>query len=84
MTYKVILANEARRSWRKIKGQDKHKISIALKALEDEPRLGAKMMGSYQDCYRLRVWPYRIVYRIRNRRLVVFVIAIGQREGVYK
>ena len=83
MKYKIILSNEARKSFKKIKGQDKNKIVVALAGLENNPYLGRKMKGVYAGYYRLRVWPYRIVYRIQQKQLIIFVIAIGQREGVY-
>ncbi|MEW6407700.1 MAG: type II toxin-antitoxin system RelE/ParE family toxin [Patescibacteria group bacterium] len=75
MKYKVILSNEARKELKKIKTQDKNKILIALKALEEKPYLGKKMKGIYADCYRLRVWLYRIVYKIANKRLIIFVVS---------
>lgn len=36
------------------------------------------------DLYRLEVWPYRIIYTIEDKKLLVIVVKIGQREGVYK
>lgn len=84
MKYKIIFLGEARRNLKKIKGKDKDKILVALKALESNPKIGEKMLGQYNDCYRLRVWPYRIVYAVENGKLLIFVIRIGQREGIYK
>lgn len=84
MKYKIILSNEAKKNFSKIKGEYKDKIAIALKSLEDNPYRGKKMKGNYEDHYRLRAWPFRIVYRIEKRRLIIFVITIEQREGAYK
>ena len=84
MKYQISLANNARRSLKKIKGAEKNKILVALEALKSEPRLGSKMLGSFEGCYRLRVWPYRIIYEVYNKKLIVLVIAIGQREGIYR
>lgn len=84
MKYKIIFLGGAKRNLKKIKGKNKDKILVALKALESNPKIGEKMLGQYSDCYRLRVWPYRIVYTIENRKLLVFVIGIGQREGIYR
>ncbi|MBU4299512.1 type II toxin-antitoxin system RelE/ParE family toxin [Patescibacteria group bacterium] len=36
-------------------------------------------MGAYS----YRVWPYRIIYRIYKNLLLIIVIRIGHRQGVY-
>lgn len=41
------------------------------------------MRGDYRGAYALRVWPYRIIYRIEKKRVTVYVLANGHRQGVY-
>lgn len=32
----------------------------------------------------LRVWPYRIIYQIKNKELVILIIKVGHRQGIYR
>jgi mRNA interferase RelE/StbE len=46
--------------------------------------LKVKKLKAAQDLYRIRLGDYRLVYEIRNERLVVLVIKIGHRGEVYR
>jgi mRNA-degrading endonuclease RelE of RelBE toxin-antitoxin system len=47
------------------------------------PFLGKKLSGKRDGQYSMRVWPYRIIYIIKKRELIIFVIDIDHRQGVY-
>jgi len=81
--YQIILSGKAKKSLKKIDPQDKPRILTALVRLRQNPFLGKKLSGEYKDCYSLRVWPYRIVYKIHKKRLLVLVVNIGHRGSVY-
>jgi len=51
--------------------------------LAKNPYLGKKLEGELRDFYSLRVWPYRIIYQIIKNELIVFVVQIKHRQGVY-
>ncbi len=60
------------------------KIVYALREIQKEPFWGKKLTGKKKGQYSVRVWPYRIIYRIEKSQLVVIVIDIDHRQGVYK
>jgi mRNA interferase RelE/StbE len=37
-----------------------------------------------EQLYRVRVGDYRIIYEIRDRELLILVIALGNRRDVYR
>jgi mRNA interferase RelE/StbE len=41
-------------------------------------------MVGYSNTYRVRVGTYRIIYEVRDRELIVIVIHVGHRRGVYR
>lgn len=82
--YKVLLTNRAEKSLGKIPDVYQGRIIIVLKKLKSNPYFGKKLEGRYKDNYSLRVWPYRIIYQIRKKELIIEVIEITQREGAYK
>ncbi len=59
----------------------------ALQLLSQNPYselLKIKKLKGAEDLYRIRISDYRIVYEIRNERLVVLVIKIGHRSRIYR
>ncbi|PIR90523.1 hypothetical protein COU05_01580 [bacterium (Candidatus Gribaldobacteria) CG10_big_fil_rev_8_21_14_0_10_37_21] len=42
------------------------------------------MKGAYKNYYSYRVWPYRIIFQIVKKQLLVFILRIGKRKNVYK
>ena len=82
--YKVNLSSEAEKDLNAIDKKIKPKIISALLNLRNNPFAGKKLSGRLRNCYSLRVWPYRIIYLLDKKELLVLVIRIGQRGGDYK
>jgi mRNA interferase RelE/StbE len=83
MKYQLIVPKRVQKELDKIDSRYKARISIALLALEGDPFLGKKLKGEYQKERSYEVWPFRIVYEIRKRELIVLIITIAHRQGVY-
>ncbi len=63
---------------------DRRRIIKRIESLAANPRPpGAQKLSSH-DRYRVRQGRYRILYRIEDRILVVYVIKVGDRKNVYK
>ncbi len=84
MKYRVKLKPRAEKELNKLPQRDYYRIITALVGLAIDPFVGKKLEGKYKDYYSLRVWPYRIIYQINKKELLVFVIQIGHRQGIYK
>ena len=56
-----------------------------INALIANPRPACvKKMAGDDDLYRIRVGEYRVIYTIKDRDLVVLIVAVGARGGIYK
>lgn len=56
-----------------------------LRAIQGLPEFGdIKPLGGYENLYRLRVGPFRVLYTIIGDLLIVRVLDIGNRGDVYK
>lgn len=84
MTYTVRILPKVRKNLSKLPQKNRAKIELALLMLAKDPYLGSKLHGDLRDSYKLKVWPYRIVYRIYQQQLIIVVIEIAHRQGVYK
>ena len=84
MPYRVELSPAARRALGKLDAGTRERILRSLITLESDPRpSGAKKLKG-EDGYRFRVGDYRILYEIRDDRLLVLVIKVGHRRDVYR
>jgi len=62
---------------------DRRRVVTKIHSLADHPRPPGCRKLSGRDRYRIRVGVYRILYSIRDRQLVVFVVKVGHRKNVY-
>lgn len=62
-----------------------HGILKAVAKLADDPCPAAskKLIGS-DDAFRLRVGDYRVVYTVYETHLVVQIVRLGHRRGIYR
>lgn len=84
MVFVLQIKPKARKNLDKIPENYRARIITALGAIVLDPFSGKKLSGKRKDQYSIRVWPYRIIYIIKKMELVVFVIDIDHRQGIYK
>ena len=63
---------------------DVKRVLGRMQALRDDPRAPGCEKLSGQELYRVRQGVYRIVYSIDDRSVVVEVVRVGHRAGVYR
>ncbi len=84
MVYELLLKPKVQKELNKLADRERNKITLILYVIAKDPFLGKKLEGELKGYYSVRAWPYRIVYEIRKKELVIVVIKIGHRQGVYK
>lgn len=83
MSYSLEILRSAERQLAKIDRQDRSRIIKTIRALADSPRPAGTKKLSGRPAWRVRVGPYRIIYEIHDDRLLVLIIAVGDRKEVY-
>lgn len=83
MVYVLLLKPKAKKSLNSLNDRERTKVRLVLESINKDPFSGKKLEGDLKDYYSVRVWPYRIVYEIYKKELIIFVIRIGHRQGVY-
>ena len=63
---------------------DRQRIVARIESLADDPRPDGCRKLSGSERYRIRQGRYRIVYKIEDDVLVVYVVKIGDRKNVYR
>jgi mRNA interferase RelE/StbE len=85
VTYRIEVAPAAARQLRKLDAPARRRIQAAVELLADDPRpAGAKKLVGGQGEWRVRTGDYRVVYEIRDRVLLVLVVAVGHRRDIYR
>ncbi|QHD70620.1 type II toxin-antitoxin system mRNA interferase toxin, RelE/StbE family (plasmid) [Sphingobium yanoikuyae] len=88
MAWQIELSSSAEKSLSKLDRQTAKRIITFLRervASSDDPRASGKALtGPLAGRWRYRVGDYRIVCEIEDRRLVVLVLTVGHRSGVYR
>jgi len=85
--YTIELAKSARKEFERLPINVRAKTAEALHLLAQNPYselLKIKKMKGASDLYRIRLGDYRVLYELRNDRLIVIVIKIGHRSEVYR
>ena len=80
--YFVYISTHTRKSLLKISSPWIGRIERAIDALELNPYLGEKMNGDMSDLRKIKVWPYRIIYRIEKKEKVIKITEVGHRGGM--
>jgi mRNA interferase RelE/StbE len=83
MAYQVIIPAKVQKELNKIPVNYHRKITAALVVLSNNPYSGKKLKGERKGEWSLIVWPYRIIYRIKKYQLIVLIVKIGHRQGIY-
>ena len=88
VTYELGFVEDALKEWRKLDGSIREQFKRKLAERLESPRVPSAKLGGHPDRYKikLRSVGYRLVYEVRDRQLIVVVVAVGKREGnaVYK
>ncbi len=88
MTYKLAIKEEAQKEWKKLNTNIQMQFKKKLVERLENPHVLASKLSNMPNCYKikLRSAGYRLVYEVRDKDIVVIVIAVGKRERneVYK
>ena len=88
MIYRLVFKQEAKKEWDKLDASVRSVFGEKLKERLERPRIESARLHGMPDCYKikLRNAGYRLVYQVRDNKLVVSVIAVGKRDknSVYR
>lgn len=86
MTFSVIYTARARRDLKQLPREIAQRCIRAISNIKEDPfPFVKKLKGSRQaPLYSLRIGEYRAILSIEDDRLIIFIIEIGHRSGVYR
>lgn len=88
MSYELFFHPEALKEWRGLDGSIREQFKKKLAERLEQPRVPAAKLSGHADRYKinLKSMGYRLVYEVRDREILVIVVAVGRRDrsAVYR
>ena len=85
--YTVEFTRSAEKEFGRLPRKLQLRAAEAIALLSENPYselIKVKKLKGAEDLYRIRVADYRIVYELRDERLIILVIKIGHRREIYR
>ncbi len=82
MIYELAFLDEALKEWRKLDSTTRDQFKAKLAERLQNPKIPSARLHGAKERYKikLRNIGYRLVYQVRDRELLVVVVAVGKRE----
>ena len=80
--YIIRIPKSCIKSLAKIQEPWNTKIVKAIKYLKSDPFVGEKMWGVLADSRKLKIWPYRVIYKVDEKDKLIFVTRIGHSGNI--
>jgi mRNA interferase RelE/StbE len=89
MSYSIEFSPRAARDFKKLAKTNramasKIKEAIAELASDPRPRGGETLTGTKPTLQRVRVGDFRVIYKIKEERLLVWVVRLEDRKEIYR
>ncbi len=82
--YRILFTKEAKKNVEKLDPSIAKIIRKAIESLAVNPAKGKPLAYELAGLRSLRTSDYRIVYRIKEKELLIIVIAVGHRKEIYE
>ena len=84
MAYTLEFEKAAIRSLKKLPPQVTGQVEADIRQLCQEHRPpGCKKLKGHSNLWRIRSGDYRVIYQIRDERLIVLIVDVGHRSSIY-
>ena len=84
-TFRIQISRTAERQLKQLPIDGRNRVVRAVQALVKDPLpRGCRKLTGYDDVYRIRVGPYRVLYSVNAGALIVIVLKVGHRKNVYR
>ena len=82
--FRALYTAEARKNIEKLDPSIQKVVRRAIESLALNPAKGKPLAYDLAGLHSLRTSDYRIVYRIKDKELVIIVVTVGRRREIYK
>lgn len=80
--FSVFVPRSVRKLISRIPMPWRDRIFNNIELLQFDPFLGGKMVGKLKDKRKIRIWPYRIIYKINKSAKTIIIVEVGHRGSI--
>jgi len=82
MSYELLFHPDALKEWRALDGPVREQFKKKLAERLETPRVPSAKLSAHPDRYKIKLKAvgYRLVYEVRDKEIVIVVIAVGRRD----
>jgi len=83
MTYFLDFHPKAFKEWKKLNKSIKIQFYKKLQKRLEYPEVSQDKLSGYKNLYKIKLRDigYRLVYEVKNKEIVVYVVSVGKREN---
>lgn len=81
--YEVEIPRRAQKQIQAVPLPWRDRVKRVINLLGENAFEGKKMHGIYEDTWKVRVWPYRVYYRIDKNKKKIFVLEVRHRGSTW-
>jgi mRNA-degrading endonuclease RelE of RelBE toxin-antitoxin system len=70
----VLIPKKTKKDLAKQNRTNRLRILSGLLSLENKTLTGINLYGKYNDFYSLKIWPFRIIYKINKHNIIILKI----------
>ncbi len=83
--YELEISRTAEKQLRRLPDADQQRVARKMSSLAHDPfPRGTRKLAGYDDIFRARVGPWRIIYSVGAATLIIIILKIGHRGDVYR
>ena len=80
----ILYTKEAKSIIDKLSFKRKRQIKDAIERIAHHPSVGKRLAQELSGLWSYRSGDFRIIYRVEHEHLLIIVLTIGHRKGIYK
>lgn len=82
MSYELAFLDDALKEWRKLDNVTREQFKSKLAERLQNPKIASARLHGSKERYKIKLKSagYRLVYQVKDRELIVLVVAVGKRE----
>ncbi len=83
--YEIEISRTAEKQLRKLPHADRQRVAHRVSSLARDPfTKGTRKLTGYEDVFRVRAGPYRVLYSVGTKTLIIIILKAGHRGGVHR
>ena len=84
MNYRVLISNKAQKDLNRLDRKYLQVVENMIAKLATDPLKGKKLSDNLKNLRSVRVGVYRIIYSMAKKELIITVVSVDHRQGVYR